>query len=379
MSHHLAEVLDDLRGIESPTAPILSVYVNLYPERLERRSMAPRMHGILGPMTNLAESGELDHNASMSLRSSIDRVMSQTTSLETRLDPSVALFVCDDVDLDERLPLPRRVWDCAVAGPAPYVRPLQAILDEFRKVAAVVLDSRRAEITVFHIGKTLGHQVVEGEELRKSNLAGWHGLDEYRNRQHAEEARHHLFREVGDRLNRLRRDDGVELVLIGGQHETTQAALAFLDRDTQRISQTFVTDVHMLTPHLLAKTVAEVETEYECEQEHRQVDEIYALATAGGLAVVGVDRVLREASRNAVSELLVHDGVSIKGVICTRCSALFRSGFTCRSCGGKTDEVSDLFEAVTRAVIDTGGTVEHVMAHTPLATDLLAARLRFAA
>jgi hypothetical protein len=69
----------------------------------------------------------------------------------------------------------------------------------------------------------------------------------------------------------------------------------------------------------------------------------------------------------------------MKGVVCPRCGGLSRSGLVCRVCGGETNEVPDLFEEVTRAVIDAGGAVEHVMAQTRLADDLLAARLRFAA
>jgi peptide chain release factor subunit 1 len=378
VTDRLEEALEELRAMVSPSVPILSVYINLFPERLERRSLPPRLHGILAPMVELAESGQLGHGGSKSLRHSIERVQEATASLETLLDPSIALFVCDELGLDQRLSLPRRVWDCAVAGPQAYLRPLQATLDEFRKVAAVVVDSRRAEILVFHMGETLAHQVVEAEELRKSNLAGWYGLDEYRNRGHAEEVRHQLFREVAERLYRLQRDQGVELVLVGGHRDATEALFHFLDRRTQAITETFVVDVHTLTRPLLAKTVSGLEEDYERREEGREVEEVYALAAAGGRAVVGVDPVLREAGRHAISELLVHDGAAVEGVTCPGCGSLFRSGLVCRVCGGETKAVPDLFEDVTRAVIDAGGTVEHVMAETRLAEDLVAARLRFA-
>jgi hypothetical protein len=377
MTQQLARALTELQGIQSPEAPVLTAYFNLFPERLERRSLAPRLRRVLAPLKHLAASGELGHKASVSLRASIERVVDRTPELTTLLDPSVAFFICDEAGLDEQLPLPRRVWDYAVAGPAPYLRPLQATLDEFRKVAAVILDSRRAEIVLFYMGEATGRQLVEAEVLRKPNLAGWHGLEEHRNRQHAEEVHHHLFREVAERLDRLRRDQGIELVFLGGQHEVTHAALGFLDHQTRTIAKTFVIDVHTLTAPLLAKTVSGLEEEYERDQERRQVDEIYELAAVGGMAVVGVDAVLESAGRNAISELLVHDGVSFEGVICANCSALFRSGVVCRICGGKTKLVPELIEAAVRAVVESGGSVEHMMADTRLARDLLGARLRF--
>ncbi|MEX1133554.1 MAG: hypothetical protein WED83_01785 [Acidimicrobiia bacterium] len=44
----------------------------------------------------------------------------------------------------------------------------------------------------------------------------------------------------------------------------------------------------------------------------------------------------------------------------------------------ETNPVPDLIEALTRAVIEAGGKVEHLMTETRLESDLVAAWLRFA-
>ena len=129
-----------------------------------------------------------------------------------------------------------------MVGPTPYLRPMRALLDQYRKVASVVLDAPTAEISAYYIGEALHHEVIEAEELRKSNLACWYALEEYRHRLHAEEVRHHLFRDVAERLNRLRRDLGIELALVGGQTEVTEALLPFLDPKVRAITETFVID-----------------------------------------------------------------------------------------------------------------------------------------
>src|SRR3990172_9108428 len=200
--------MDRLRLVESPSLPILSVYLNLAPDRIERRSIGARLRDLLDPIEKLAASGDLDHESSMSLRNGVNRVLEMTPEFVKELGHGVAVFVCDRLRLEEHMTMPRRVWDCAVAGPQPYLRPLQALLDEYRKVAAVVLDGRDAEIATFYMGEGVDRELIEGEELRKSDLAGWHGLEERRHRQHAEEARNHLFREDAEHLNRLRRDTG---------------------------------------------------------------------------------------------------------------------------------------------------------------------------
>jgi peptide chain release factor subunit 1 len=377
VADQLQEAMDSLRLIESPSLPILSVYLDLAPERIERRSIGARLRDLLDPIEKVAASGDLGHESSMSLRAGVEHILAMTPVLVTELGSGVAMFVCDGLDLDRHLTMPRGVWDSAVAGPRPYLRPIQAVLDEYRKIATVVLDVRSAEMTVSRMGEILDREVIEAEELRKSNLAGWHGLEERRHRQHAEEARNHMFREVAERLSRLRRDSGVDLVLVGGQTETTSALIPFLEPRLQEMTQTFVIDLTTLTPSLLATRVSEIEETFEREEEARQVEETYAAAAAGDLAVVGVERVLRAVNRHAVARLLLHDSQSIPGSMCRDCGALSLPADICAECGGETTIVPELFDSLSRSVVDSGGSVEHVMSPTRLADDLIAARLRF--
>ncbi len=68
MAGHLEEELNRLMGLESSSLLILSVYLDLSAERIERRSISPRLRDLLSPIKKLAASSELDHDSSMSLR-----------------------------------------------------------------------------------------------------------------------------------------------------------------------------------------------------------------------------------------------------------------------------------------------------------------------
>lgn len=378
MAGVLEEALEGLSGIESPSATILSVYLTLHPEQREWASIRPRLRNLMDPVEKLAASGDLGHDTSMALRSAAERVVEMAETLERLPGRGAAIFICDELGLDEQLTLPGGIWDCAVVGPAPYLRPLQAVLDEHRRIAVVVLDSRGAEIYTYYMGELHGRQLIEAEELRKSNLAGWHGLEEVRHRQHAEDVRNRLFREVAERVGRMGRRGDIELVLIGGHHDATQALLPYLEPRARDLAETFVIDLHTLTPAMLIERIGEMERTYEQREEAREVDDVYSLAGNGELGAVGVDSVLEAASDNAISRLLVHDGATMRGSVCGSCGALFRPTETCMRCGADTRAVPDVLEALSRAVVDAGGTVEHVMSETRLATDVVAARVRFA-
>lgn len=374
---HLEEALKRLMVLESPSLPVLSVYLDLCPARIERRSVNPRLRDLLRPINKIASSGELGHDSSISLRAGVDKVLDMAPAFERMLGSSVAVFLCDGLRFEEQLTMPRGVWDCAVAGPTPYLRPLRALLDRFRKIAAVVLDSRGAEIVVYYMGEELQRAAIEAEELRKSNLAGWYGLEEYGHRLHAQEVRQHLFREVAEEINRLRRDVGVELVFVGGQSEVTGALMPFLDPKVRTMTETFVIDLHTLTPPILATRITKLEEGFERREELGMVEEIYAIFAAGDLGAVGIEGVLRAANRHAIKQMLVHDGAAMEGSMCVCCAALSQKADVCLECGEQTEDVPDLLEALSRAVAEAGGSVEHVMAPTRLAKDLVAARLRF--
>jgi peptide subunit release factor 1 (eRF1) len=176
----------------------------------------------------------------------------------------------------------------------------------------------------------------------------------------------------------MQREGAIDLTLVGGHHDATQALLPYLESRVQSITETFVVDLHTLTEGTLIKRVAELEESYERWEETREVDEVYSLAGAGDLAAIGVDRVLEAATHHAITRLLVHDGAIMKGSVCVSCGSLSPPTDICLRCAGETRPLPDAIEALSRAVIEAGGSVEHVMSATRLAEDLVAARLRFA-
>ena len=369
------EELERLQGIGDSAAPILSVYLNLLPFPNEARTIGARLRDVLKPLEILVQG--LDHDASRSLRLGIARTLEMAPTLESHRGKGWAFFVCDQLGLEEQLIVPARVWDCAMAGPRPYLRPLRAALEESHRIATVVLDARRAEITVSYGDEILDRRVLEAEIVRKANRGGWHGLDERRNRGHADEVRHRLWRETAENLAILRRDIGIDLIFVGGQKKVTDALVGSLPPALgELVGETFAVDVHMLTEGQLMETVGSLEKAYEREEEKRMVAAVYAARAADELAVIGLDQVLRGVNQMAVAHLFVQHGAIVEGRACQSCGRLYLRDRACAACGMETDPVPDVLEAIVYEVVTTGGIVEHVAAETGLVNDLVAATLR---
>jgi hypothetical protein len=330
---------------------------------------------MLKPLETMAEG--LDHDASLSLRLGMARALDMAPTLESHRGHGWAFFVCDHLGLEEQLIVPPRVWNCAMAGPRPYLRPLRAALDEFRRVATVVLDARRAEITVSYADEILDHRVLEAEIVRKANRGGWHGLDERRNRGHAEEVRHRLWRETAETLGVLRRDIGIDVIFVGGQKKATDALVASLPSALgELVGGTFAVDVHMVTEGQLMETIGSLEEAFERREEKQLVAATYAARAADEPAAIGLEQVLRGVNQMAVAQLFIQHGAIVEGRACRSCGRLYLGDRACAACGMATDEVPDVLEAMVHEVATAGGVVEHVVAETGLVNDIVAAKLR---
>ena len=110
------------------------------------------------------------------------------------------------------------------------------------------------------------------------------------------------------------------------------------------------------------------------------VAQALARVASDGLGAAGVQWCLLAVDEKAVQLLLVDGDVEIPGVVSDDCGWL---GLTvdesgaCPVCGKPIRATADVIDEMAVAVIDAGGSVEHVYADTALHEHKVAAILRF--
>lgn len=371
------ELLHRLETICSDSAPIISLYLNFPPNPIAGNGVGARLRDQLGQLKAGLQPESLDHAAAMSVRSGVERILELGPTLETMRGQGWGVFVCESLDLEEQILVAPRVWDCASIGPRPYLRPLRAALNGWRRIATAVFDARQAEVTVSYMGEILHERTLRTEVVRKSNRAGWHGLDEHRNRQHAEEVRKRLWRNIADALIEIRREFEIEVIFVGGQDTSVKELVEFLPAEIRSlVGGTFGFDRSMTDAQLIPHVHA-MEDACQRRQETAFVEAIYESAAADAWACVGIEDVNEAARRRAIAELAIEHGAMVEGVACSGCGRLDRSGQVCPECGSTTEAVPDILEVIANAVASAGGEIRHVSAETALVEDLVAARLRF--
>lgn len=374
----MIEHIDRLIHFRSSEFPVLSVYVAIPPDPGELSGVEARLHSVLKPVRELADSDELAHHPRESLRADMARVLDLATRASELQGRAIAVFACQRGGLYEEVVLPRRVRDRAVVDATPYLRPLLAVLDESHRYCALVVDREHAWLYQFLMGELQDATKTAGRALRKRNYGGWYGLEEHRVRNRAEELARRHFRETAEMTEEFMRRTTAELLIVGGHEETVAEFLPFLPHDLQaRVAGTFVIDPHTLTPARVREQAERVVDAYERDEEARLVAEALERVASGGFGALGLEWCLMAVNEKAVQLLLVHDDVEVPGRASDACGWLGLDGDDCPVCGQPTRKAPDVVDEMAAEVLDAGGRVEHVYTDTTLSEHVAAAFSRF--
>ncbi len=372
------DTINRIRSFDSGGLPVVSLYLGLDPDPAERRSVPARLKDLLRPAKELAESGELERDATLSLRQDIENILQLDDRITQDLGKGLAIFSSSANDFLEYVSLPRRIKNRAVVDTTPYIRPMMAILDEHHRYCAVVVERRRSLVYEFYMGELQQFDSTDIEGVRKRNFGGWYGLEEHRVRNHAEEEAHRHYRETAGVIFDLFQTRGFDLLLVGGHEDTVAEFIPFLHSYVRdKVAGTFTVDPHTVTPAIVRDACAELEEEYERSQERELVRTLMDTVGAGGRAVLGLERTVDAANVAAIDLLLINDDAAAAGFVCDKCGMLSLADGACAICGSPMRETPELIDELVEDVIDEGGQVEHVYAATPLAQHQLGAMTRF--
>ncbi len=372
------ELLAKLRNERHDGVPVVSVYLRIGPDVSELRALTPRLKDLLHPIREAA--ADLDRDSQLSVRTDVDRITNLDGPLASGRGTGVAVFASHAAGLYEVVPLPAAVRDRAVLDDAPYLWPLEAMAAELRRYCGVVLDRRRAEILRFHQRELESWEQINAEELRKANYGGFSGYEERRVRTHAEEVATRHYRDVAARLYDIHREDGFDLLLVGGQSDNVDGLVGELHSDlAQRLAGTFTVDTHTVTPAVVEEMCRQLVQEHEAREQAELVDRLIDAAKSGGLAALGLAEVLDAVNQRAVATMVVDTDATIPGTRCGSCNWLADAASErCPACGEPAVPVPDLVDAMAAAVRRAGGEARHIFTETPLAAHRVGASLRYA-
>jgi peptide chain release factor subunit 1 len=372
-----AETIDRVTRFEGGKLPVVSAYLGHDANPQDRRSLPTRASSLLHEIRPMTNDHSIDRETRFSLRGDLELIEAEL-SQERPMPGAVAIFSCSGNGFFEEIELPRRVRDRVVVDATPWVRPMLAVLDEYHRACVLILDKEMARTWELHQDEINETSEVLDKSLRKPDYAGWHGFEEYNIRNKDEELTKKHFRKVATVLDDFYRAGRFEHLVVGGHDHEVPVFQEFLPhRLRASVAGTFTIDPHTATIADIRASASQVLDQYERNEERKWVAAVLEKQAAGGNAAVGLEHCLWAGSVAAIQRLLVQEDATAAGVVCDESGWLAESGDTCIICGQPTRKTDDVIDELAQAVIDTAGTVEHVLADTPLRDHIAAADLRF--
>lgn len=372
-----AEQMEQLRSFESPTFPVVSLYLDTDPTRVEKRGYIIAAKDILKELER-----QLQDRAKR--KAFQEDVASIIYFLESETNPNakgLAIFSCKAQGFWQVYRLPVSVANKGHLGPRPYLPPLLDVLDEYERYAVVLLDKEKVKLFTVFLGEIEERQLEADMMPKKHKQGGWSEVGYQRakpgvNRPqgaggmgsfgHDVQAHHdaHVqwhIKHVIDLLSRELNHHRFDRLVVGG----TEEALSEFNRLSppelrERIVGTFSAEMFASAVDILRETMA-IEERVEREKELQLVNSLVEATLKGSNGVLGIDDTLMALQEGRIYRLVVNFGLDVPGYRCEGCGYLSAVRTeSCPVCGSPMQPVDDIVALAVQTARDRAAEVEFV-------------------
>lgn len=372
------ETLRALATFSGQEHPVISLYLNVTPPR---RLVSDLNAAIHTKKQQLKESGALTKGQLRSLEGMFARLQSYVPGLVGTLEQTRLLVIFaspEGVWQEFRLPvaLPTKI----VVERDPYIRPLAALLEEFRRYCVLVVDARKARLFSLYLGDIEEHLGLFVDDVpSKVTGGGWAALQQKRIQHHIEDHIHRHLKQVAERAFRFFQEKRFDLLIIGGpQDKTLPKVYDHLHSYLQaRTAGEFHAEPESDTLVLKEKALA-VAQAWERKEETRLIARLLDASGTARKGVLGLEATLEALMLGQVHTLVVRHDFQAPGLLCPDDRYLSTYAQHCPVCGRAMEPVVDLVDEMVEEALAQAAEIEHVFApHQGFSPHGLGALLRF--
>lgn len=267
-----------------------------------------------------------------------------------------AIFVCWALDFVQAYPLTVPGRDLIWVDSSPYIRPLAELQDEYENFVVVAADNTASRIFFVTSARPDEDAKIKGDVKNNVKKGGW-SQKRYERRRSNELM--HYAKEIVDLLTEMdQKEKFSRLFLVGSQETLIEIEGALTPPLTAKLAGKQNVDFSGGDDPIF-ETAFELASAAERESEEQLWERIKDEYLRGGLAVTGVDEVLKAAAVGRVEKMAVTRDARIAGTRCRDCeNLLVGTPAKCAICGSedvfKVDLINELVEllALTSAEAD---------------------------
>lgn len=339
-----------LLDVRSENRLISSFYLDLTGGPKKFRLVARKL--IRDQKNRLFQEGLSDETMS-SLKMDFERIQDWIDGLDRRRRPyrGLSIFSFTPENFWEIFLLPRPVQNALFVGHQPQIRPLIVLLGSYRKIAIVLLSKDRARIFEYFMGEHQELPEIVSEVPDKVKKAGFYGREERGIERHIKDhVRTHL-KTVATRIEAIFRKRPFDWLLIGSTQKMADELNETLStKASRRVKTVLSVDLDVQVKELMTR-VLQIEEEIKDKEDRNLLNELFDNLGPSGLGVTGLSETLYCLYQGDARILLVEEGFTIEGGVCSGCGFLTLEMGMCPICRKEIRTVSDVIaEAMALAV-----------------------------
>jgi peptide chain release factor subunit 1 len=246
-------------------------------------------------------------------------------------------------------------------GSRPYVRPLLALLENYHRFLAILVERSKARLFEVYAGEINEYIDVFDVIPAKVRVGGFGGYEERRIERHIEDHVRRHFKHVADVAFDLYKRYAHDSVILLGSEQNTNEFKSYLRSSLQeRVAASSVLEIGALSTDVM-QCVMKIERQMKEKEDRRLLERLMNQVRSGALGVVGLDSTIRALQQGQVNTLIVDDQFSKEGYRCGSCESLSVHPGNCDYCGGTLQDVKDIVEQAVLDAQNSSCEVKYVM------------------
>jgi len=271
----------------------------------------------------------------------------------------LAAFACSLQDFRLPLELPHGPRDRVVFDSTFYVRPLDAILDKYKRICVLLLGRREAKwYEVFMEDIRLLNDLLSDVPKRVKE-GGYEGYESKRIERHIDSHVQEHFKKAAQMTFDMFKRNGFDWLFLSceeNHHDIESFLHAYLRERVRARIKARVSD----SPAKILKDALEIETSLNKAEDDDTVQRLVAELERGGLAVSGLRDTLSRLNVFEVQSLVVTHNFAKPGRICPTHKYLYVEELQCPVCGKKTDPLADVIDEAIETALKRNIPVRHI-------------------
>lgn len=359
--------INELAKFKSPKYFITSAYFDTDKSHQTYKEIKLRLKNLVNRAKDRLIELTLTKEKKESLREDLIKIEKYLyQNLSAYHHPGLAIFSCAQENFWGEFILPDPPRNRIIFDRNAYVRHLSAILDEHKKIGALVLDRKEAKLYEVFMDDIKLIDMIRGEVPPKVREGGWEGYESKRIERHIETHLHDYFKACAQKTFELFQKNQFEWFFLGCKEEYLPHFKEHLHPYLLQRLKGQIKSSPIDNDDKILEEIKNLEKALKEKEKEELVKKLITEIQKDGLAITGLDSTLDYLNRSAVQTLLVTRYYSQPGFTCPKCNFLYASYDTCPGCQIKTQPVLDVIDEAIEMALDKNCEVKHINPPTQL-------------